>query len=157
MYRFIDYYHNEVQLSFENHPFSNKPKHVFVVCRFQDKWLLTKHSDRGYEFPGGKVEDNETAIEAAIREVKEETGGIVKSIEYIGQYKVMGKEKTIVKNIYYALINDLIEQDNYFETLGPVLLQEIPQTVKRDKQFSFIMKDDVLKRSLHEIKKRIFM
>ncbi|QGQ47618.1 RNA deprotection pyrophosphohydrolase [Metabacillus sediminilitoris] len=156
MYRFFDYYHNEVHLSFEDHPFSTNPKHVLVLCRYEDKWLLTKHSDRGYEFPGGKVEENEMAKDAAIREVKEETGGIVTSIEYIGQYKVMGKEKIIVKNIYFAMISELIKQDNYFETLGPVLLQEIPQAVKKDKQFSFIMKDDVLKRSLQEIKKRIF-
>jgi 8-oxo-dGTP diphosphatase len=157
MYRFIDYYHNEVQLSFEDHPFSTDPKHVLVICRYQDKWLLTKHSDRGYEFPGGKVEENETAKEAAIREVKEETGGIVNTIEYIGQYKVMGKEKIIVKNIYFAMISELKDQDDYFETFGPVLLQEIPQTVKKDKQYSFIMKDDVLQRSLAEVKRRIFM
>ena len=90
MYRFIDYYHNEVQLSFEDHPFSTDPKHVWVVCRYHDKWLLTQHSDRGYEFPGGKVEENETAKEAAIREVKEETGGRIKTIEYIGSIQGNG-------------------------------------------------------------------
>lgn len=157
MYRFIDYYHNEVQLSFEDHPFSINPRHVLVLCRYKDNWLLTKHSDRGYEFPGGKVEENETAKEAAIREVKEETGGIVHIIEYIGQYKVMGKEKMIVKNIYFAEISELIKQDDYLETCGPVLLEAIPQNVKKDKQYSFIMKDDVLQRSLEEVKKRIYM
>jgi 8-oxo-dGTP diphosphatase len=155
MYRFIDYYHNEVVLSFEDHPFSKDPKHVWVVCRHQNQWLLTKHSDRGFEFPGGKVEDNETALEAAIREVKEETGGIVKQIEYIGQYKVKGKEKVIVKNIYFAMVSQLVEQDGYFETYGPVLLKELPEGIKKDKKFSFIMKDDVLQRSIEEIKRRL--
>jgi 8-oxo-dGTP diphosphatase len=155
MYRFIDYYHNEVQLSFEDHPFSKNPKHVWVVCRYRDKWLLTKHSDRGYEFPGGKVEVNETAEEAAIREVKEETGGIVNTIDYLGQYRVMGKDKIIVKNIYFATISQLIEQEGYFETFGPVLLQDIPEGVQRDRKYSFIMKDDVLQQSLKEVKKRI--
>ncbi|UGB29900.1 RNA deprotection pyrophosphohydrolase [Metabacillus sp. B2-18] len=155
MYRFIDYYHNEVVLSFDDHPFSKDPKHVWVVCRHQDQWLLTKHSDRGFEFPGGKVEDNETALEAAIREVKEETGGIVKEIEYIGQYKVKGKEKVIVKNIYFAMVNQLVEQDGYFETFGPVLLKELPEGIQKDKKFSFIMKDDVLQRSIEEIKRRL--
>lgn len=154
MYQFIDYYHNEVQLSFEDHPFSKDPKHVWVVCRYHDKWLLTQHSDRGYEFPGGKVEENETAKEAAIREVKEETGGRIKTIEYIGQYKVMGKEKTIVKNIYYATISELIKQETYFETFGPILMEDIPSSVRRNKRYSFIMKDDVLQRSLIEIKKK---
>lgn len=154
MYRFIDYYHNEVQLSFENHPFLANPKHVWVVCRHKDKWLLTNHSDRGYEFPGGKVEGDETAKEAAIREVMEETGGTVETIEYIGQYKVIGKGKTIVKNIYYALISELTVQNGYYETLGPVLMDNIPRNVKRDKRYSFIMKDDVLLKSLEEVKRR---
>lgn len=157
MYRFIDFYHNEVHLSFKDHPFSTNPKHVWVVCRYQGNWLLTKHSDRGYEFPGGKVEVNETAKEAAIREVKEETGGIVQTINYIGQYKVFGKDRVIVKNIYFAIISELIEQENYFETYGPVLLQEIPERVHKDKKYSFIMKDEVLQRSLNEVKKRYLL
>ncbi len=54
MYTFRDYYHNEVNLSFNDHPFSKKPKHVWVICRHKDKWLLTKHKERGLEFPGGR-------------------------------------------------------------------------------------------------------
>ena len=74
MYEFKDYYQNTVQLSFDDQPFSDSPKHVWVICRFGGKWLLTEHEDRGYEFPGGKVEPMECAEEAALREVKEETG-----------------------------------------------------------------------------------
>ena len=56
MYKFKDYYHNTVQLSFERYPFSPEPRHVWVVCRYGDQWLLTHHLRRGLEFPGGKVE-----------------------------------------------------------------------------------------------------
>ena len=66
----------------------------------------------------------------------------------------MGKEKTIVKNIYYATISELIKQETYFETFGPILMEDIPIGVKRNKQYSFIMKDDVLQKSLIEIKKK---
>jgi 8-oxo-dGTP diphosphatase len=148
MHTFTDHYHNEVFLSFENHPFSTKPKHVWVICRFQNQWLLTSHSRRGLEFPGGKVEQGESAEEAAIREVKEETGGHVSSIQYIGQYKVSGKGKTIIKNIYFAEVDQLIKQKTYFETNGPVLLANLPDKLAHDPRFSFIMKDDVLTYSL---------
>src|SRR5699024_620260 len=104
MYIFTDYYRNKVQLSFENHPFSRLPKHVWVICKYNHQWLLTEHKERGLEFPGGKVEEGETAEQAAVREVKEETGGIVGFLEYIGQYYVNGKNGDVIKNVYFANI-----------------------------------------------------
>src|SRR5690625_2412808 len=125
MYDFRDFYNNEVRLSFADHPFSNKPQHVFVICKFNDQWLLTRHKSRGLEFPGGKVEEGETAEQGAIREVKEETGAIVQNIEYVGQYFVKGQKENIIKNIYYAEIEKIINEDHYYETFGPVLLEKL--------------------------------
>ncbi|MBT2575822.1 nucleoside triphosphatase YtkD [Bacillus sp. ISL-51] len=153
MYEFKDYYQNTVQLSFEHQPFSDSPKHVWVICRYGDKWLLTEHEDRGFEFPGGKVEPMECAEEAALREVKEETGAAVRHLQYVGQYKVLGKEKIIVKNIYFADIEKLEKQADYFETKGPVLFSELPDNLPRNKKFSFIMKDSVLPISLKKLKR----
>ncbi|KXZ23195.1 nucleoside triphosphatase YtkD [Bacillus nakamurai] len=153
MYEFKDYYQNTVQLSFEHQPFSDSPKHVWVICRYGDKWLLTEHEDRGFEFPGGKVEPMECAEEAALREVKEETGAAVRHLQYVGQYKVLGKEKVIVKNIYFADIEKLEKQSDYFETKGPVLFSELPDNLPRNKKFSFIMKDSVLPISLKKLKR----
>jgi 8-oxo-dGTP diphosphatase len=155
MHTFTDHYNNEVILSFNDHPFSTNPKHVWVICQYQGQWLLTSHSRRGLEFPGGKVEPGESAEEAAVREVKEETGGHVFSIQYIGQYKVSGKGKTIIKNIYFAKVDQLLKQQTYFETNGPVLLTTLPEKVSRDPRFSFIMKDDVLTYSLEHIQNSV--
>src|SRR5690606_9944935 len=116
-------------------------------------WLLTEHRSRGLEFPGGKVEEGETAEEAAIREVMEETGGVVKKLYYIAQYFVTGRSGTIIKNVYYAPIETLKEQPTYYETNGPVLLNEIPENIKEKNRFSFMMKDDVLSRCLRHVKK----
>ncbi|MBC5638179.1 nucleoside triphosphatase YtkD [Ornithinibacillus sp. BX22] len=151
MLTFRDFYHNEIRLSFLDHPFSKEPKHVWVICRFEGKWLLTKHKDRGLEFPGGKVEEGESAEEAAYREVMEETGGIIKQLQYVGQYHVAGKAEHVIKNVYYAEVDTLVEQDTYYETEGPVLLSEIPKKVKTNKKYSFIMKDDVLTYCLKRI------
>lgn len=144
MFTFQDFYKNEIQLSFEDHPFSKAPKHVWVICRYQDKWLLTKHKDRGLEFPGGKVEEGESAEEAAHREVMEETGGIIKTMHYLAQYHVAGKASHVIKNVYFAVIDRLEKQETYYETYGPVLIENIPKDVKRNRNYSFIMKDDIL-------------
>lgn len=149
---FKDYYKNEVKLSFDDHPFSKTPKHVWVICQYKDKWLLTKHKERGLEFPGGKVEPGETAEEAAVREVHEETGGIVGKLHYVGQYYVDGKKDYVIKNVYYAVIERLLNEENYYETEGPVLISEIPGNVDDNSEYSFIMKDKVLDYSMEYIK-----
>lgn len=151
MYTFKDYYNNKVRLSFDDHPFSTDPKHVWVVSTFRSKWLLTKHKERGWEFPGGKVENGETAAEAAIREVKEETGGIVDKLEYVGQYLVNGKTDNVIKNVYFANVSELSQQQSYFETNGPILIDTFPDNIKIHPNYSFMMKDDVLFHCLKRI------
>ena len=152
---FRDYYRNKVQLSFADHPFSKNPKHVLVICRYEDKWLLTKHKTRGLEFPGGKVEPGETADEAAIREVLEETGGIVSTLHYIGQYFVSGRKESVIKNLYFAEVAELKEQPTYFETDGPVLIDLIPENVNRHTDYSFIMKDRIIDYAMEYIEKHM--
>src|SRR5690625_4143684 len=152
VYVFNDFYKNEVKLSFERNPFSSSPKHVWVVCYYDHQWLLTEHRSRGLEFPGGKVEVGETAEAAAHREVMEETGARVGDLHYVGQYYVNGKGGTIIKNVYFAKIEQLIERQHYYETNGPVLLCDLPENIKSNHRFSFMMKDDVLTYCMDYIK-----
>ncbi|MGG1687434.1 RNA deprotection pyrophosphohydrolase [Pseudalkalibacillus sp. NRS-1564] len=150
-FMFTDYYHNQVTFSFEDHPYSPAPKHVWVICRLEKQWLLTEHSRRGIEFPGGKVEVGENAEEAAVREVYEETGGVVKHLQYVGQYRVEGKGGTIIKNVYYADIDRLVDKEDYMETKGPVKLTTLPKDIHLNERYSFMMKDQVLTYSLKHL------
>ena len=63
-----------VELTFGENDIGMAARHVLVVLKHKGKWLLTRHSMRGIEFPGGKAEEGESIEEAAIRETIEETG-----------------------------------------------------------------------------------
>lgn len=68
-------------------------KHVEVVCALieneEGKIFCCKRGpgralEGFWEFPGGKVEENESHEETIIREIKEELNSIVEPIEYLG-------------------------------------------------------------------------
>ena len=84
---FNDVNGGRVELTFGENQYWNAARHVLVILKHNGKWLLTRHSIRGVEFPGGKAEEGETIEEAVIRETIEETGvtitNLVKFAEYV--------------------------------------------------------------------------
>ncbi|XID94985.1 NUDIX hydrolase [Paenibacillaceae bacterium WGS1546] len=56
----------------------NPPKHIVsaaaIVLNDKNEILLIKGPRRGWEMPGGQVEEGESLSNAAIRETKEESG-----------------------------------------------------------------------------------
>ncbi|MCJ7842680.1 nucleoside triphosphatase YtkD [Lederbergia sp. NSJ-179] len=152
MYEFMDYNGAQVKLAFRQKAFSIKARHVLVICRYQGKWLLTDHSKRGLEFPGGKLETGESVEQAAQREVWEETGGMIETISYLGEYQVEDPSSSpFVKAIMYAEIRELLEKDDYLETKGPVLVEGDLFSQLLTDRYSFIMKDQIVPLALKQI------
>lgn len=87
---------------------------VAAIIQKDGKYFATQ---RGYgefeglwEFPGGKIEKNETGEEALIREIKEEFNADIKVDKYIGENLHHYPEKDIKLSFYKAtLISDKIE------------------------------------------------
>ncbi|MGN1385554.1 MAG: RNA deprotection pyrophosphohydrolase [Bacillus sp. (in: firmicutes)] len=156
IYTFSDVLGSKVNFSTDFHPFSSEPKHVLVIVRSPDGWVLTTHKERGLEFPGGKLEKGETIEQAAIREVWEETGAVIKELHYIGQYSVNDGQDTFVKDVYFAQTEAIEAKTNYLETNGPTILEQLPDTFSEEK-YSFIMRDQVVELSLQVIKEKYFL
>ncbi|MBY3620740.1 NUDIX hydrolase [Acinetobacter sp. CUI P1] len=67
------------------------PKHILsaatVVFNDQGEVLLIKGPRRGWEMPGGQVEEGESLKEAAIREAKEESGFDIEISKFCGVFQ----------------------------------------------------------------------
>jgi 8-oxo-dGTP diphosphatase len=150
---FIDRLGNKVELTFSINAFEQGAEHVFVICNYLDDWLLTKHSVRGLEFPGGKVEPGESLKEAAIREVYEETGATLEDLSQIAEYRVAEEKNTFVKAVFWGKIKTVHKKNNYYETKGPVLIKGDLLDLRFGEEYSFIMKDDVVADCLKYISK----
>lgn len=81
-----------------------------IVLRKTDaevKVLLTQHSGhRGWEFPKGHIELGESAQDAAVREVEEESGVKAEILEKAGQVEYFyyeNKEKAFKKVTYFFM------------------------------------------------------
>lgn len=68
----------------------NPPKHIVsaaaVVLNERNEILLIKGPRRGWEIPGGQVEDGESPAQAAVRETLEESGVEIEIIRFCGIY-----------------------------------------------------------------------
>ena len=60
-----------------------------VFARYQGKWILCRHKERDtWEFPGGHREKDETPLDAAKRELYEETGALEFELTAVSAYQV---------------------------------------------------------------------
>ena len=148
MFSFVDLNQVDVTLSFNKNTFSIPATHVLVLANKENKWLLTKHPLRGLEFPGGKVEANETLEQAAKRETYEETGAWLNDLEWFAEYMVHDV-KPFCKVVFRSTVVSIDTNVEQFETEGPVwvTLQEFMNSTN----LSFHMKDKGMSKMLEQV------
>ena len=82
---------------------------VAAVIKKNDSFLIANRSFKDisqgiWEFPGGKVEENETFSSALIREIKEELSLNIKVGNKIATIDLKKIDKNIFVHYYYAII-----------------------------------------------------
>ncbi|WP_245579813.1 bis(5'-nucleosyl)-tetraphosphatase [Metamycoplasma spumans] len=102
------------------------------------KVLLIEQKAGHWGFPKGHVEENETEIETALREVKEETNIDVKIIENfreIIEYQPFENAwKTVVFFVAEPINNTLIKQETEVQSLGWFNIEKVNELLPFDTQ-----------------------
>ncbi|REB07321.1 NUDIX hydrolase [Sporosarcina sp. BI001-red] len=82
------------------------PKHIVsaatIVLNDKNELLLIKGPRRGWEMPGGQVEEGESLKDAAIRETKEESGIDIEIIKFCGIFQNV--ERSICNTLFLGKV-----------------------------------------------------
>lgn len=104
---YVDWNGHHMKLTwipYEEAPDITKVTSVHGCCFHEDKVLLVNVAGRGFNMPGGHVENGETPEEAFHREAWEE-GSVEGMIQYIGMIEVSAEEDSLYDpNGKYPLI-----------------------------------------------------
>ena len=74
---------------YEEAPAGARQKYAVIIAKHEGKLLWCRHKERDtWEVPGGHIEPGETAIEAAARELQEETGATDFTIAPVCWYRL---------------------------------------------------------------------
>lgn len=135
------------EVKFYDNTNDNLLKFAVIISKANGKFVLCKHKERNtYEIPGGHREKGETVLEAAKRELKEETGAIDFTIKPVCVYFVKGKTRVnenidnetfgmlyvadifsfeeIHSEIEKIIITDKLEYDWTYPLIQPKLMKE---------------------------------
>ena len=79
-----------------------------IAARYLEGWIFVRHTDRStWEIAGGHIEEGETPMDAAGRELREETGAISFTLECVATYSVSSGGTTGYGRLYLAEVSEL--------------------------------------------------
>jgi 8-oxo-dGTP diphosphatase len=86
----------------------SKLTYSVISAKFEGNWIFVRHQKRStWEIAGGHIENGETSLEAAGRELKEETGALKFNLECIATYSVTIDGETGWGRLYFADVKEI--------------------------------------------------
>lgn len=143
-----------MKVNFYDSVHDQKLKFAVIIARTEGKWVFCRHRERStYEMPGGHREVGETIVEAAKRELYEETGALEFTVKPVCVYAVQDEKKENESSeetfgmLFYAeiqtfenelhseieeiIITDKLPGEWTYPLIQPVLLEYFEKISKR--------------------------
>lgn len=108
--------------------------YVIIASRYNtSSWIFVRHRDRNtWELPAGHIEPGETAMEAAQRELFEESGAIDYKITALFDYSAWHNGKQGYGRVYFAEVETLGKLPE-FEIAEITMQQTLPEELTYNK------------------------
>ena len=106
-------------------------KYVVIISRYQGDFVFVRHHKRStFEIPGGHIEDGESPLVAAKRELEEETGAIEARLYPVSVYGVQRHldDPTSYGHLFFADIQSLGPLGEY-EIAERILQKQLPSAL----------------------------
>jgi 8-oxo-dGTP diphosphatase len=101
-----------------------------IAARYGDNWIYVRHHKRAtWEIPGGHIEMDETADEAAGRELMEETGALDFKLECVATYSVLKNREIGFGRLYLADISKVGPIPDISEIAEVKMLDSLPENL----------------------------
>lgn len=129
------------------------PSAVLVFCWIDAGVVWVRHRTRGWEVPGGKIEPGESPEVAARREVLEESGVMLESLQWVGEYELTSPDANgdattrTYKWVYVGTVLDVQARSSDAETVDVRVCRPpwTPSDVHGLGEVSYVMKDEAFR------------
>ncbi len=108
----------------------SKLTYSVIPARFAGRWIFVRHQKRlTWEIAGGHIEKGETSLEAAGRELMEETGAVKFDLRCVATYSVTMDDETGWGRLYIADIREIGPIPDISEIAEIVLSNHLPENL----------------------------
>lgn len=103
-------------------------KYSVIAGIYEGQWIFVRKKDHDtWEIPGGHIEKDETALDAAYRELQEETGAIGHDLYCVATYSVTKDGNKGYGRLFFAEIKTLGPVTDNSEIVETILLETMPE------------------------------